>query len=91
MRFMQEGVFHIKVNKAEYFFINRYFRILSDNQSMSCIISLILIIALQLHKQLKCISNRCVPIVVLNLMSLVYYLNINIKIYLSQQRNSINS
>ena len=58
---------------------------------MSCIISLILVIALQLHRQLECISNRRVPIVVLNLMSLVYYLNINIKIYLSQQRNSINS
>jgi hypothetical protein len=63
------GSISYQVQQSGAFFIKLYFRILNDNQSISCIISLTLVIALQLHKQLECISNRRVPIVVLNLMS----------------------
>ena len=57
---------------------------------MSCIILLILVIALQLHKQLSFFFNRW-PYCTHNstkFNTLVYYLNISIKIYLSFQGNS---
>jgi hypothetical protein len=85
--------------KREYFiscwikrsiFIKLYFRILNYDQSISWILLLILVIALQLHKQLAFLSNRwqyCTHYST-EFNTLVYYLNISIKIYLSLQGNS---
>lgn len=62
-----------QVQYSEVFFIKFYFRILNYSQSMSYIISLIFVIALQLHKLFECITNRRLPIVVMNLLFWGYY------------------
>jgi hypothetical protein len=60
---------------------------------MSCIILLILVIAMQLHKQLSFFFNRwpyCTHYST-EFNTFVYYLSISIKIYLSLQGNSTNT